>query len=158
MAYRYGEVEQALVEQFRVAPDRLGAFRARIRHFRTLGVPSVEKVGSGSKGEYSRLHVVQLSLALRLGEMGVAPRMAAAIALLRWVREALDAIDQFGSTIFVVHVVSNPFTSDSTDDDDGYTQFAYGSAALLRKIEEIGDAIVVDLSRLVKRLSAALRN
>jgi hypothetical protein len=158
MTYSYGEIEAALISLLRVDNERLGAFRARLRHFRNLGVPNVERVGSGTKAEYSRLNAIELCLALRLSALGVAPRLAAGIALLKLVPEAIDSIDRSKvKEVFVFHVVSNPFAVEASDsDDDGYTQFPHGREALLRTIDETGDAIVVDLSQLVKKLDAAL--
>jgi hypothetical protein len=156
MIYTYGQIEGALVSLLRVDNERLGAFRARLRHFRNLNVPNLERVGSGTKAEYSRLNAVEICLALRLTTLGIAPRVAAGIALLKWVPEAIDLIDRSRFKVFVVHAVSNPFAAEANRSADGYTQFAHGEESLRRMINEIGDAIVVDLSQLLEKLDAAL--
>jgi hypothetical protein len=46
---RYKHVEHALADLFKVQPDSMGAFRARIRHFRRLGIPDLPIVGSGTQ-------------------------------------------------------------------------------------------------------------
>ena len=81
---RYQQVEDQLAWAFSVGPDHRSAFRARLRHFRNLGVPELPKVGSGTQISYSFDHVYQLFFALELGNFGVTPRMARLILERYW--------------------------------------------------------------------------
>lgn len=65
---------------YRVSPQDQKAFRARLRHLRNLGVPSVEKVGKGTQLTYTRKHLWQIYLALELTKLGVSPGTAALAA------------------------------------------------------------------------------
>ena len=78
---KYGQVEIALVRLFEVDKPRLGAFKARLRHLRNFGCPSVEKVGTGSTAEYSQLHALQLAIALAIGQTGLSPKYSAGLAI-----------------------------------------------------------------------------
>ena len=82
-AMKYGQVEAALVRLFEVDKTRLGAFKARIRHLRNSGCPSIEKVGTGSTAEYSQLHALQLAIALALGQTGLSSKHSAWLAINR---------------------------------------------------------------------------
>jgi len=73
----YKEAEAALTVVFVVPPEKMGAFRARIRHLRNLGVPAIPKPGSGQKVDYSRDHLIHLALALELEQAGLSPIDAA---------------------------------------------------------------------------------
>ena len=77
---QYATLESVLVVVFGVKKADLGAFRARLRHLRTLGIPMVRRPGSGSKIEYDRSHVIQVAMALAFEEAGVSPADAAEIA------------------------------------------------------------------------------
>jgi hypothetical protein len=68
-----------MVRLFEVEPSNLLALRARIRHIRDCGVPPIPRGGRGPAAEYSRLHVIQLAVALTLSTVGVSPKSSAAI-------------------------------------------------------------------------------
>jgi hypothetical protein len=68
---KYRVVETALAKAFYVSPGDLPAFRAQVRRFRNLNVPSILKIGQGKQVEYSRLNVVQLGLAILLQRLDV---------------------------------------------------------------------------------------
>ena len=72
-SFLYGEVEQILARLHRVKQRDIKAFRARIRHFRNLGVPSLPKVGSGTKIRYGINDLYELFLALELMHCGLNP-------------------------------------------------------------------------------------
>ena len=78
--FRYGGVEAALAEALQIEPESMGAFRARLRHLRNLGVPDLPKIGSGSVAAYSREQALEMLLALELENVGKAPRVAAMAA------------------------------------------------------------------------------
>jgi hypothetical protein len=74
MTYRYGQIESALIGVCSVPPEGVGAFRARLRHLRSLGIPKIEKVGSGAWAQFSFADAVTMRLALELSNLGVKPR------------------------------------------------------------------------------------
>jgi hypothetical protein len=78
---RYSDVERALAEVLHVAPaQQHGAFRARIRHLRNIGVPSVSHPGQGRAADYCLLDALEILLGLRLQGLGVSPKLVAAMA------------------------------------------------------------------------------
>jgi hypothetical protein len=81
MTRKYRHIEQALIALFEVNDDRLPAFKARVRHLRTMGVPSIPKTGSGNQVEYLDVHAFQLALALELERIGLPPTIAVQYAL-----------------------------------------------------------------------------
>jgi hypothetical protein len=74
---RYQDVERALKAFHWIGHNDQKAFRARIRHLRNLGVPSIEKVGKGTQVTYTRKHLWELHIALELTKSGVSPAIAA---------------------------------------------------------------------------------
>jgi hypothetical protein len=71
--YRYGEVEAALAETFKVNPQDLGAFRGRLRHLRNIGIPELPRPGSGKQIRYSREAAIEILLALEFSALGLPP-------------------------------------------------------------------------------------
>jgi hypothetical protein len=71
---RYKHVETALAELFDVADGQMGAFRARLRYLRKIGVPELAKVGSGSQLTYSREQAIEMMLALHVSQLGASPK------------------------------------------------------------------------------------
>jgi hypothetical protein len=69
----YRDAEAFLAELHRVREDDMGAFRARLRVLRNMGIPSLPRVGKGARVEFSSEHVSELHLALTLGEFGLPP-------------------------------------------------------------------------------------
>jgi hypothetical protein len=80
MDLRYRDVERALVDTFGVPEGGLGALRARIRHLRNVGVPELQKVGSGTQLTYTRKQAFELLLAIELELSGISPRLVPAIS------------------------------------------------------------------------------
>jgi hypothetical protein len=76
---RYKDVELALAVMFSVGEDEIGAFRARLRHLRNIGVPRLPKVGSGTQITYTRRHAFELAIAFQLGVCGVSPKYIKAL-------------------------------------------------------------------------------
>ena len=96
MSLGYKQVEAVLVEVLKIKPAEMGAFRARLRHLRNLGVPRLPKPGSGRRIGYSEDHAFVMLIALELEDLGIAPRPAADVApsIVRmhgWLRGVLDA-------------------------------------------------------------------
>lgn len=80
MSLGYKQVETALADVLEVKPDDMGAFRARLRHLRNLGLPELPTPGSGQRIDYSDDQAFVMLLALELEDVGLAPRSAATIA------------------------------------------------------------------------------
>jgi len=77
---QYRQFEEVLVEMFSIDETGLGAFRARLRHLRNLGIPNVPKHGSGNAVNYRREHLFTTSIALAVQTLGFAPTVSALIA------------------------------------------------------------------------------
>jgi hypothetical protein len=74
----YANVERALMRAFDVDEGDLLSFRGKIRHLRTLGVPSdMPRPGSGKTIQLTLDQVLQMAFALCLEQYGVTPRLAA---------------------------------------------------------------------------------
>jgi hypothetical protein len=94
---RYKHVEIALSMLHVVPAGSEKTFRARVRHFRKVGIPNLPKVGSGRQIAYSPDQVDQLFLALELAEFDIDPITIAHLILDEWrqlrrlMREAREA-------------------------------------------------------------------
>jgi len=77
---RYEHVEEALAKVMDITPQKMGAFRARIRHLRKLSSLRLQKPGSGRAIDYSRQNAFEMFFALELQNLGYAPRKAAFLA------------------------------------------------------------------------------
>lgn len=73
VALLYGEVEDILARLHKIQDKDRKAFRARLRHFRNLGIPRLRKVGSGRKISYSLDDLYELFFALELTQCGLSP-------------------------------------------------------------------------------------
>ena len=71
MEYRY--VEAILAKLHGVTTDGMGAFRARLRVLRSMGVPKLPRVGKGARQKFSGADIAHLHLAVTLGEFGLPP-------------------------------------------------------------------------------------
>jgi DNA-binding transcriptional MerR regulator len=81
---QYREVVAHLVRFHQIDGDGLPAFKARIYILRKAGVPPIEKVGTGSRADYSLDDLTELHLALSMTEFGFSPaRIAQIIEQLR---------------------------------------------------------------------------
>ncbi len=60
-----------------IKPKDMGAFRARLRHLRNIGVPRLPNPGSGQPIDYSRRQALELLIALELEKSGQAPKKVA---------------------------------------------------------------------------------
>jgi hypothetical protein len=73
-------MELALADVLGISTERLGAFRARIRHLRDSGVPVLPKPGTGSFIDYTAAMALELLVALQLEAVGHAPKHIARMA------------------------------------------------------------------------------
>jgi hypothetical protein len=74
--FRYGVIEKALAEVFRVQSDQISAFRSQLRHLRNINCPKLPKTGSGQRVSITREQAIEIMIALELAGLGVAPRHA----------------------------------------------------------------------------------
>jgi hypothetical protein len=77
---QYGQFEEALVQMFSIREASLGAFRARLRHLRKLGIPNIPKRGSGNTVIYKVEDLFSTFVALALQTLGSTPAISAVIA------------------------------------------------------------------------------
>ena len=80
MDLRYKHVEVALAGVCKVTPRDMGAFRARLRHLRNIGLPQLPKPGSGQHIRYGERQALEMLLALEIEKVGHSPRNAALLA------------------------------------------------------------------------------
>jgi hypothetical protein len=112
---RYSDIENALAEILRVAPDQAGAFRGRIRHLRNIGVPDMPRPGHGRAASYSVLDALEILIALRLHTLGVAPKVIAPMAHKIMFQYWLDADEVTGRLRDDLYVIL--FPSDARFED-----------------------------------------
>jgi hypothetical protein len=79
---QYAQFEEALAQMFSIREANLGAFRARLRHLRKLGIPNIPRRGSGNTLAYRREDLFSTYIALALQALGSSPTVAALIARL----------------------------------------------------------------------------
>jgi hypothetical protein len=173
--FRYGTIEKALAEVFRVKPDQMSAFRGRLRHLRNINCPEVPKTGSGQPVEFTREQAIEILIAIELGTLGIAPRHVVEAAKF-YAREISDPDRDTvgrGECLIVSHKPefagpSNPPLSEMhlTDSEDPQVR-AYSGPGLMTSLQQPtrwfinglfagGTFAVVNLSVSVARLDRAL--
>jgi hypothetical protein len=140
----YRHVEATLAGLMSVDRKSMGAFRAKLRHLRNIGVPQLPSPGSGRPIEYSRLHALELMIALELEKLGHSPRSV-----------ALNAPS----------IVAQAFSGQPEEDDcrvmihesvPGYT-IAWTEAAFFKYVMKAPNVFtVINVSGCVRRLDDAL--
>jgi hypothetical protein len=105
LSFRYRQVEVALADVLNIKPAGLGAFRARLRHLRNIGLPKLPKPGSGQPITYTWHHALEMLIALELEKVGQSPRNAANLAQ-SIVRTSGHFQGDDGKEVFVVVVPS----------------------------------------------------
>jgi hypothetical protein len=86
----YAEVEAALAQLHSASPEvQRGAFRGRLKHLQTLGVPLGANPGKGKRIDYTRDQIIQIALALELAEFGIDPKKIAKL-----VRDSFEGISK----------------------------------------------------------------
>lgn len=69
----YGQIEALVGELHGIAPRRMSALRARLKHFKRLGFPPGVNTGRGRPAEYGPGQIVNVLFAFQLLELGFAP-------------------------------------------------------------------------------------
>jgi len=143
-AVRYRCLEAALADVLIVKPKGMGAFRAKLRHLRNLGLPRLPRPGSGQAINYTRPQALELVVAMELEKFGQVPRMAAENA--KSIVRQCPYGQHEGEDCFVTITEAKP----------GYT-VAYGVNGLSEFMRTAPDVFfVINVSGCVRRLEAAL--
>lgn len=79
----YAEVEGALAKMHMCPPEKIGAFRGRLKHLQKLGMVPASP-GSGYRIVYSLEDISRWAFALELAELGVTPIFAKIIVDETW--------------------------------------------------------------------------
>lgn len=113
------EFEEALIHMLGISAAGLGAFRGRLRHLRTLGIPDVPKRGSGNAVTYRKEDLFTTLIALALHSLGFAPTTSAIIA-----RQAARNAYLLGGESEVFLIVANiPRSADAPGIELGVRSF-----------------------------------
>ncbi|BEU99981.1 hypothetical protein [Novosphingobium olei] len=73
MQFQFAQVEQALADMHRVAPEKRSAFQGRLKHYQKQGFPPGINTGRGRAAVYYVRHAVQLAVALEMNQVGLNP-------------------------------------------------------------------------------------
>lgn len=76
LTFSYALVESVLAQLLDIVPSKRGAFEARLRHLRQLGIPRSKKPGSGKRISYERSDAAEMMVALLLQSIGCAPKLS----------------------------------------------------------------------------------
>jgi hypothetical protein len=141
---QYRQIEEALAAVMNVDPRSMGAFRAKLRHLRNIGVPHLPSPGSGRKIEYSRSHALELMIALELEKLGRSPRSIALNApSIVW--QALSGWPEEQDCRAMIH-----------KDEPGYT-ITWNEDAFFKYVRNAPDVfMVINVSGCLRRLEDAL--
>jgi len=69
------QVEDILLKKHTEYENKLGAFKARMRVLRDIGIPALEGVGKGGRETFSKSDIWEIHVALRLTRVYVPPRL-----------------------------------------------------------------------------------
>jgi hypothetical protein len=97
---QYSQFEKILADTFSIKEKGLGAFRARLRHIRNLGVPDVPQRGSGNTVIYKTADLLTAFVALELQALGCAPAVSAELAT--FARGHFDEVEWSDDDVFLM--------------------------------------------------------
>ena len=144
MALRYKHVEAALAEVANAKPKDIGAFRAKLRHLRNIGLPRLPSPGSGQPIAYSRQQALEMLLAMELGKMGQAPKSA--VLLAQSIARQAPYGQRAGKDCYVTLSAAEP----------RYTT-AFGLSGLSKMMATAPDVcLIINVSACVRKLDGAL--
>jgi hypothetical protein len=97
--FGYAQVETALAQIYEAADVQRTTFRARLKHFRKLGLPQ-RHPGKGSRLRYTASDIFQLLIACELAEFGIDPHLITDIVRRHWrmklgLFQAIDLAQRF---------------------------------------------------------------
>lgn len=93
MELTFNDIETVFSERFDVPRARAVAFRGRLQHLQRLEVPEGSRTGRGVKAIYGWKQIVQLTVALDLLDLGLAPEVVAK-AVKQSTHSLLNAVQQ----------------------------------------------------------------
>jgi hypothetical protein len=154
MTYQNGQVEAVLAKVCRIPADELGSFKGKLRHLRSLGIPKVEKVGSGNRAQFSRLDALTMRLALELSMLGVKPTAVAGLT-----EKGLELLEEHTKTagaedVYLVVFAAHP---------KGYIwETVYGASGIAKVAPRISRStatsfVCINLSKMVQDMDAGLK-
>jgi hypothetical protein len=124
---QYRHFENALIGMLGIEEVELGAFRARLRHLRKLGVPNVPKHGSGNTAIYQKVDVFSTFIALALQTLGSNPTVSALIS--RFATRRVGLIETYKTELFLIVTnipdVNSEGLNTVPDPTDGAADFTY---------------------------------
>jgi hypothetical protein len=97
---QYSQFEKILAEIFSIKEKGLGAFRARLRHLRNLGVPNIPKRGSGNTFVYKTSDLLTTLVALELQALGASPTVSAELAT--FARRCVELVERSEADVFLL--------------------------------------------------------
>jgi hypothetical protein len=154
---RYKHVEAALVRYFDVPEQQIGAFRARVRYLRKIGVPDLAKVGSGTQLTYSREQAIEMMLALQVSQLGASPKWFASTKQSQPdFLEKISAHPKRGDTFSII--VPNKLLSTDKDGSRVTVLTVNGKEGLTRWLEKtsVHSYSVINLSQTIRELDQQL--
>jgi hypothetical protein len=89
----YGEVEDLLLVQLGVDPDRRATLRSRLQYLQRGGFPALDHRGKGTKSTYPIDAVFQMSVAMELADLGWPSQSVTSFIQEHWsaLRKLIDA-------------------------------------------------------------------
>jgi hypothetical protein len=107
---QYGQFVKALIQMFSIHERDQGAFRARLRHLRSLGVPKIPKRGSGNIITYRTVDLLAAYVGLALQALGSTPKISAEIA--KFAAQYFEKLKSRHDEIFLVVSITTDPNSD----------------------------------------------
>ena len=147
-----GQIEAALPESTRIPEAELGAFRAKLRHLRSLGIPVVKNVGSGHRAQFSRFDALTMRLALELSAFGIKPTSVAKLTAAEALKHLKqhDAGDLGDDIYFLVSPARSGVTWAALV---GLAGVANAMAATKTKTTTF---VTINISQIIREMDAAL--
>lgn len=94
-------VEKLLQRWHCVSDDKLPAMRARVRHFRDLGVPDVAKVGTGARTHFRKHDIAEMHFVLTLSNGDMPPSIA--VDLIKRMRPCMVSMMKDPHSWLIIH-------------------------------------------------------
>jgi hypothetical protein len=150
LGFSFGEVESVLLELHRIAENKRGAFRARLKHLQRLGFPAGANTGTGRPAEYTLPMLLQLCLATELAQAGLSPKRVVQIVEGNWETTAGslfyallpdELLSEFGKSPGdnrLVWLVSPEALRDLTE--KGECRYDYVASATVHRLDELPSA------------------
>lgn len=164
--YEYREIETALAAAFDVSDFQETSFRARLKHFRKLGILT-STPGKGGRIRYSGDEIFRLMVALELAELNIDPALIVGKILTQtreWDRSrfpfaillAKQAVDKDMWAIAHIKFMSGSWTAGGREPPVRF-EFAQEGVDIRPALRDGERLAVFNLSFRIRRLEAALK-